>query len=73
MMPGQPGQQVAGQPNEAQQVSGSSNMEQGGDETSAQMERLQGILQSPEFQQLPPEEQKAIIQQGRQIIKATQQ
>jgi len=69
MMPGmggQPGQPQAqpGQPEQGQPQ---------GDETQAQMERLQGILQSPEFQALPPEQQKEMLAQGRQIVEATKQ
>jgi hypothetical protein len=61
MMPGQPGQAMpAGEQPQ-------------GDETQAQMERLQGILQSPEFQQLPPEQQKEMLQQGRKIVEAVKQ
>ena len=33
-----------------------------------QLVRLQSILQSPQFQQLPPEEQQGFLQKGRQIV-----
>lgn len=71
MMPGMGGQPGQTQPGQEQPMQQEGQPQ--GDETSAQMERLQGILQSPEFQQLPPEQQKEMIAQGRQIIKATQQ
>ena len=42
---------------------------QAGQEGQAeQLTRLQGILQSPQFQQLPPEEQQEFLQRGRQIV-----
>jgi hypothetical protein len=49
---------------QAVQQTAQGNTGQGGE----QLTRLQDILQSPQFQQLPPEEQQQFIQQGRQIV-----
>ena len=35
-----------------------------------QLQRLQKVLQSPEFQKMSPQEQQAIVQQGRQVVEA---
>lgn len=38
-----------------------------------QLDRLNGILKSPQFQSLPPEEQKQIVIRGRQIVESIKQ
>jgi hypothetical protein len=47
--------------------------QQGGNPQEQQLARLQGILQSEQFNSLPPEQQKEVVGQARQIVEQIKQ
>jgi hypothetical protein len=61
--PPQPGAQPPGG-----MPSGAPQGQPGGDPHAQQLQKLQQMLQSPQFQQLPPEEQKKYLEQAKQIM-----
>jgi hypothetical protein len=64
---------TAGQEGAVPAPQGQTAPPQGGSPEQAkqqQLQRVQQIIQSPQFQQLPPAEQKQYIQQARQVVQA---